>query len=377
MKKLILVALLAVTFQSQAQLGGLLKKASAKVESKILDKGASATGTNNQNSNTGSSNQDNQTNLPKGETMGGASGKLKLFKEEKMDFQQYKNHIGQVCFSHQDFDRTIPESAYIKSFKIGEKVSGRCWFANSSANSIMLQLEANGVSVDEINKSREEIAQEADISISMYMDGELFMRISSSPNRSAENSATLPTDRFDLNEGTDRKFYGEFLLDDLIKRTDLMTGGTHKLRFEAIPVIVGYGLGKGVNFKPIAVSEIDMIVPETIPTKVNCFPYQAVEDVAIENEVLKVIKRNNPAAFKVIINSQIKIERDDYGNILNKNFIAAIICKTDKKVWYDVYRFDKLFNGTGYESAVISKSADNFTYPRDWKINKECLKFLK
>lgn len=375
MKKIILFAFMAASLNCQAQLGGLLKKAKEKAESKILEK-AEGKVLEKAGLPTGLNNETVKTGIPKGETKGGASGQLRLFKEEKFDYPQYKNHIGQVCFSHQDFDRTIPESAYIKSFKVGEKVSGRAWFANSPANSIMLQLEANGVSVAEINKAREEIAEQTDLFISMYMDGKLFKTIFNSPNKSAENSATLPTDRFDLNEGTSAAFYGEFLLEDLIKRTDLMTGGTHKLKFEVLPSIPTGGLWKDVKFKPIAVSEIDMIVPETVPTKVNCFPYQAFTDAALEAEVLKVIKSRNPAAFKVIINSQVKIERDDYGNILNKNFIAAIICKTPEKVWYDVYRFDKLFNGTGYESAVISKSADNFTYPRDWKINKECLKFL-
>ncbi|AWI26790.1 hypothetical protein [Flavobacterium pallidum] len=372
MKKILFtVGLIALSMTTQAQLGGLIKKAKKKAESAVEN---AATGDKDVVKSTKETvNGASSANV----TMGGRNGTLQLFTEEVLDFPQYRNHIGEVCFSHQDFDRTIPETAYIKSFKLGEKVAARSWSAHSVANSIMLQLEEYGMSVSDINKGRNEIGEGAAVYVVMYLDGKLFMFTGNEPGTDFETNTKIPSDRFELNDGTSKEFFGEYLMQDLAKRTDLLTSGTHKLKFEVMPRLVSVQSGSDIQFKPLAVGEIDLVVPEVIPTAENCFPYKAISDPALEAEVLKLMKSRNPNAIKVIINTTIKIERMDNGTILNKNFIAAIVSKTSEKVWYDVYRFDKLYDGTQYGEVVISSNSDNFTYPRDWRINKECLKFLK
>lgn len=81
MKKIILLAIIACSLNSKAQVLGKLK-----------------------------------------EKVGGKS-KLELFTEDKLDFPQYQNHIGQVCFSNEEFERTLPEDKYIKTYNLGDKLS--------------------------------------------------------------------------------------------------------------------------------------------------------------------------------------------------------------------------------------------------------------
>jgi hypothetical protein len=336
MKKIILVAFLAISASGHAQLGDLLTKGT-----------------------------------------GGKSGKLKLFKEEKFDYPQYKNHIGEVCFSNEPAERTLPESKYIKTYKLGDKLTVRSWLATSPANSVMLQLEENGLSPKEINQAKAEIGKETHLKVMLYLDGKFFDWESSSRIDKEEDITKLPTFRFELNDGTADNFFGEDLYVKVLKRTDLLMAGTHKIKIELVPYTSGYGLGKDVNFKPVAVGEIDMIVPEVKPTAENCWPYKALADAALEAEVLKAVKKNRPNAFKVILNSSIHIIRDEYNSIVCKAFNATIVSKTADRVWYDVFRFDQLFDGTGYMSAVISKDMENALLPKEWTVNKECLKFLK
>ena len=74
----------------------------------------------------------------------GSKSKLELYPEENLDFPQYQNNIGKVCFSNEEFERTLPEDKYLKTYTFGDKLSMRAFFANSPANSMMLQLEQSG-----------------------------------------------------------------------------------------------------------------------------------------------------------------------------------------------------------------------------------------
>jgi len=130
MKKIILLACIAFSVNSQAQLLGKLK-----------------------------------------EKVGGKS-KVELYPEEKLDFPQYQNNIGKVCFSNEEFERTLPEDKYIKTYTFGDKLSMRAFFANSPANSMMLQLEQSGKKPREINESRNSFSGQTKLLFVLYLDGQ-------------------------------------------------------------------------------------------------------------------------------------------------------------------------------------------------------------
>lgn len=305
------------------------------------------------------------------------SGKLKLFKEETLDMPQYKNHIGEVCFSNEEFERTLPESKYIKTYKLGDKLSMRAWMAHSPVNSMMIQLEESGIPAREINNEKNDFKEKAKVYFVLYLDDKLINDTYGSGQKFPIDEMTqLPTHRSELNDGTKDFFYDENLYEKLLERKDLLQAGTHKLKIEFFPAISNYGVGHNFKFKPLAVGEIDLIVLETKATEENCFPYKALSDKTLEDEVLKKMKDKKPNAFKVILNSSIAINRNEYGVIISKSFKATVVSKTNDRVWYDTYVFDKLFDGTRYMDVTVNNEKSYFE-KMDWTVNKDCLKFLK
>jgi hypothetical protein len=305
------------------------------------------------------------------------SGKLKLFKEVTLDMPQYKNHIGEVCFSNDEFERTLPESKYIKTYKLGDKLSMRAWTAHSPANSMMIQLEESGISAKDINSEKNDFKEKSTVYFVLYLDGKLINHTNGSQQHFPVDEMTqLPTHRSELNDGTKEFFYDENLYEKLLERKDLLQAGTHKLKIEFFPSINTNGIGHNFKYKPLAVGEIDLIVPETKATEENCFPYKVMSDKALEDEVLKKMKEKKPNAFKVILNSSVSINRNEYGVIISKSFKATVVSKTNDRVWYDTYVFEKLFDGAGYMGVTINNEK-SFLEKGDWTVNKDCLKFLK
>lgn len=305
------------------------------------------------------------------------SGKLKLFKEEKLDMPQYKNHIGEICFSNEEFERALPESKYIKTYKLGDKLSMRAWMKYSPANSMMIQLEESGIAAKDINSEKNEFKEKTKVYFVLYLDNKLINHTGSSQQDFPQDEMTqLPTRISVLNDGTKEYFYDEDLFDKLLQRKDLLQAGTHKLKIELYPEVNTNGLGKNFKFNPIAVGEIDLIVPETQATEDNCFPYKVISDKTLEDEVLKKMKMKKPNAFKVILNSSVTINRNEFGVIINKSFKATVVSKTNDRVWYDTYVFEKPFDGAGYMEVTINNEK-SFIEKSDWTVNKDCLKFLK
>jgi hypothetical protein len=400
MKKIILLAFLAISLSSQAQIGNLLKKVKTgsekvgKAVDVVTDSGVTGGNANKGNTNSGNANSGNTnssnanssnansasvktSNANVGSVKGGSSGQLNLFEEQKLAYAQYQNHIGQVCFSNNDFERTLPESQYLKSFKLGDKLSLRAWFANSPANSAMLQLEKNGMSPSEINQGRDKYASKTTMDLVLYFDGKIIDRTLTDQTDKEEDITTLPTFRLELNDNTANNWVGEDMYAKLLKRTDLLSAGTHKLKIEVLPRILGYGTGANFPPKAIAVGEIDMIVPFQKATEENCFPEREKTDPVLENEVIKAVKKSNPNAYKVILNSSFRINKNDYGIIISKSFKATVVSKTAERVWYDSYVFDKVYDGSKYGDAFISKDTENFILPKDRTVQKDCLQFLK
>src|SRR5574343_439088 len=316
MKKIVLFACLALSLNSQAQLLGKLK-----------------------------------------EKVGGKS-KLELYPEEKLDMPQYQNNIGKVCFSNEEFERTLPESKYIKTYTFGDKLSMRAWFANSPANSMMLQLEQSGIKPREINENRGPFEYQSKILFVLYLDGQKVTNTSYAFKFKESDMHGLATHRAEFNDGTDELYFGESLMIDLKRKQDLLTPGTHKLKIEVVP-FKSAGFGDNFDYKPIAVGEIDMIVKNT-PIDRNdpqaCLPKAKMTDKALEAKIIAAYKNRNygdtPKEVR-ITSHRSYIAKNEYTGIPLRRTINVTIGKTkDGKCSYDEYSFAQDYDGNQYQNEL-------------------------
>lgn len=316
MKKIILLACLVLTINSQAQLLGKLKE-------KIAGK-----------------------------------SKLELYPEEKLDFPQYLNNVGKVCFSNEEFERTLPESKYLKTYTFGDKLSMRAWFANSPANSMMLQLEQSGRKAKEINDNRNPFEYQSKILFVLYLDGQKVTNTSYAFDFKESDMSGLSTHRAELNDGTDDLFFGESLMVDLKRKQDLLTPGTHKLRIEVVPFKTA-GYGDDFDYKPIAVGEIDMTIKNT-PIDQNdpdaCLPKAKMTDKALEQKIMAAYKAKGlgGVAKQVrIVSSKWNIVRQEYTGIILRRYVSASVgYSKNGKCYFDEYNFNQDYDGTGYQNDV-------------------------
>lgn len=343
MKKIILAAFLVSSLSSYAQLGGLINKV----------KGV------------------------------GKGGKLELYEEEKINLEVVTKYAGQLMFSNDDFERELPESKYIKSYTLGDNLALRAWLPNSPVNMMMLQLQESGVKAKEINATRDSFDGQSRVMLFMYLDGVKISNTSYAWDNEQKPLLTVPSVRADFHDGTDKNYFGKSLYKDLLQKQDMLTPGKHKLKIEVVPRKT-FGLGADFNFKPIAVGEIDLIVPAQLKlNESDCFPKKAISDPKLEAEAMRAMKKfyknGAPNAFKVILTQHdMKIVRQEYtGVILRKSFNATIVFKKGDEVWYDWYTFHKEYDGSKYEEAIVYANADISTLDEGKRVNKECLKFLK
>lgn len=316
MKKIILLACIAFTVNSQAQLLGKLKE-------KI-----------------------------------GGKGKLELYPEEKLDFPQYQNNIGKVCFSNEEFERTLPEDKYLKTYTFGDKLSMRAFMANSPANSMLLQLEQSGKKPKEINENRNSFSYQTKVLFVLYLDGQKVTNTSYASSFKEADMTGLATHRAEFNDGTEELYFGETLMMDLKRKQDLLTPGTHKLKIELVPFKTA-GYGSDTDYKPIAVGEIDMIVKNTPIDKNDpdaCLPKAKMVDKALEAKILLAYKNRNlggtPKEVR-IISDRWYISKHQYTGVPLRRTVTAVIGKTkDGKCSRDEYSFAQDYDGTTYQSEV-------------------------
>ena len=311
--------------------------------------------------------------------------KLELFDEEQFSNALSQKYVGKVVFSNEELTRELPESKYITSYTLGDKLSIRAYFENSVANSMLLQLVENGKKAKEVNQNKSWFKTKSKYLILMYLDGNEITGTSYAEEFSEESMISFLSLRADLNDGTEKNFFGESMYKALLQKQELLTPGKHKLRFEFVPIKT-WSYGSDFKYKPIAVGEIDMMVPKEIKLNAtDCFPKPVLNDPKLEKEALNAakvfFKENAPNALKAILPfKDVFIIRDEYGAIVKKSFMAAIACKNSKgEVWYDYYIFDKLYDGLKYLDAVVSRdiTLDGYTTPSGKNVHKDCLKFLK
>lgn len=317
----------------------------------------------------------------------GKSGKIELFEDEKLDSELYKKYVGKIVFANSTIEREDPESKYITSYTLGDKLYFRGYFANSVSNNILIELGENGKKPKEINEMKKSGFDEQTRLITyLYIDDQ-FIASTGDDKHLSKDLATQKylSMRLMLNDGTDEFWEGEILYQKMLSRPELLTPGKHKLRLLQAPTKT-FGLGSDIKFKPMAEGIIEMTVPKDL--KVNesdCFPKKRLTDPKLEAEVLKAVKTyfkdGAPTAFKSILtDAEVTIIRDDYGNIVKKSFIAAIVNKNAaNEVWYTYYIFDKMWDGKAYLPAHISESIslNGHTAPEGKQVNPACLKFLK
>lgn len=313
--------------------------------------------------------------------------KLQLFEEEKLtdNFSNiYSKNIGKIVFSNSPIDRDGKDSDYITTYTLGDKLFGRGFYKNSISNSILLQLVESGMKVKDINGWKETFDQQTRLITNFYFDDK-FIASAGRDSYLNEDNATekILSVRYFVNDGTEKIWKDEIPYQELLNHQELLTPGKHKLKLEQVPLKT-FGQGADFKYKPIAVGEIEVIVPKEIKvSESDCFPKAALNDAKLEKEVLNASKnffKNAETTFiKAILPfDDVTIIINEYGVILKKSFIAAVVYKNGNISGYEYYIYDKIFDGTKYLDATISKdiSLNGKTAPYGKKINSACLKFL-
>ncbi|GAA3623436.1 hypothetical protein [Flavivirga jejuensis] len=315
--------------------------------------------------------------------------RLDLYEEEVLDFEQYKNNVGKILFSNHDFERELPESKYITSYKMGDKLSMRAYMKNSSANSMMIQLAESGKEkIKDINEKKYDCKHFSYTIWKIYLDGKPVGETNRESKKfNSEDFATFPTSIADLKD--DNGFYfGETLYEDLLAKEELLTPGTHKLKLELIPKsnIIHF------DFAPIATGEIDLIIDgddHSYITMDNCIPKNIrakASDPKLEEEFKQIFLKHEPKGHKFVKlwlpDNRWHVQRaEEYPNpITNKSRAAVIVTKNDKgELFYDLYGFRKDFDGVEYGNITLGgyiNSSTGRTVSPSRKISKHCEKLL-
>lgn len=313
--------------------------------------------------------------------------KLQLFEEEKFPeaFNEiYKKNVGKVLFSNSKTERALPASEYITTFTLGDKLFLRGFYEHSVSNSILLQLVESGMKTKDINGWKDSFDSQTRLISNLYFDDQ-FIASSGRDEYLNEEDMTRKnlSMKHSLNDGTETLWMGEIPFQKLLGKQELLTPGKHKLKIEQVPLKT-FGGGADFQYKPIAVGEIEVIVPKEIKfNESDCFPKAAIKDAKLEAETLKAVKKfykdGAPNAFKVILfSNEMKIIRQEYtGVILRKAYDAVVVSKKGDEVWYNYYTFHKEYNGSKYEEAVINNDVATSIRAEGKVVNKGCLKFLK
>ncbi|WP_144282941.1 hypothetical protein [Chryseobacterium echinoideorum] len=312
--------------------------------------------------------------------------KLQLFEEEKLtgNFNNvYKKNIGKVLFSNSPIERDEALNN-ITTYTLGDKLFARGFYEHSVSNSILLQLVESGIKVKDINEWKDDFEKQTRLITNFYFDDK-FVASAGRDSYLNDDDATerILSIRYYVNDGTDKLWKDELPFQELLSNQELLTPGKHKLKLEQVPLKT-FGQGADFKYKPIAVGEIEVIVPKEIKvSESDCFPKSVLNDAKLENEVLNAsknfFKNSEATVIKAILPfDDITILRNEYGAIVKKSFIAAIVYKNTNVSGYEYYIFDKVYDGSKYLDATISKdiSLNGKTAPYGRKINSACLKFL-
>jgi len=301
--------------------------------------------------------------------------KLKLFDEEKVNNINSK-YLEKIVFANSEIRDNDPESKYISSYNFGDKLYIRSFLANSIANDILIQLVEKGVKAKVLNESNSTTGF-ANISYKLYLDGK-EVAMTQNSNLHLDHTSSL-TDMSCINDTTERELFGEELYMKLLNRPELLTSGKHKMKIEAIAICPNCPKNI-IPDRILAVGEIDMVIPNVIKiTESDCFPKKQWSDPKLENEALRAFK-NTPDVYKVILTDRdYTVVKNEYGIVLRKGFIAAVVFKKGNDVYYEYINFERIFDGATFQSLKVGDmmSLPDRVLPKGKKVNADCLKYLK
>lgn len=301
MKKLFL-CLLLVTFSSNAQLGGLLKKTKDKVEKKAEDKieGKTTSPTETKSESKQEKNASKQLTI------------------KEVD----KKFVNKIVFSHNFIDDVnVNESELTTEFNYFKKIHLRAFLDKSIA-----EYFANTPNINQ-----EDVYTKGDFKIHFFFDGiELKSRdLRASVDISYEDFVkTRKTFRMNLtnqNPSPDYDFL-EILNSSKIKLTD----GVHKIRIEARPCL---RTENPIELETVAVGEFNLTVKFDPNDQSLCFPKTAMNDKVLEEKIKqKYIATGGNKEVKriVILNPDWKINRNKYSGVILNRELRVIVVSVDK-----------------------------------------------
>lgn len=313
---------------------------------------------------------------------------LELFEEQPMDFEQYANNAGKIVFANVDFERELPESKYITSYTLGEKLSFRAYMKNAPANAMMLQVSESGEYKNRDISSWRNTFASSYVIFNLYLDGELIANTTHARNFDNDEFSTLPTLVGDLKDDSG-VYFGEEMYERLLRKVDAVTPGVHKLKLELLPIFSGSAYDD-FQFEPIASGEIDLIVPEgdAYITMENCIPknlQSKTSDKSLESELTSIYLQYQPSGYEFVSlwlpTANWNIKRAEYTDrVIEKSRSAVVVSKNENgELFYDSYFFKRVFDGVEYEPTVINAyitGNGEVEAPRN-QISQKCHKFIE
>jgi hypothetical protein len=331
MKKIILLAMVFVALTSQAQIGGLLKKAKDKATNK--DEPAS---TSTKPAETKSTTPTKPDEPKVSESKSSNEVKVQEKKTDGITSPSHQKYMNKIVFASEDASMAAAkeiESNFKTEFIVGQPIYFRAYFDNSLMNYINKFAENENI----FDKYRN-----ATFRINFYIDNKYIDSLS---------NANLPSEQFtDDQKNTRTSFRGSLKSVDnemyigynafneiVTKHEDLLKLGKHQLKLEIVPIYKKWpSILKG---DVIATGEITLNVKGNIVDTNDpllCMPAADMKDPALEKQIkidfLRQVKLTAGAVR--ILSSNWEIERNKYTSVVTKRSIVVSVGYTENKKCY-------------------------------------------
>lgn len=303
--------------------------------------------------------------------------KLKLFEVEKLEGNYanlHNKYAGKVVFSNSEIEKSDTDSKLITSYTFGDKLYIKGFFSQSMMNSMFLQMTENGVKAKDINAGTDSRIWDSGYKLYLYLDGK-GIAINDDSKSEIKTSLSLKATLYSGDNNSEN--FGERLFTTLKSKSNLLTPGVHKLKLVYIPYTTN-SIANNLDFKPIAVGEIDMVIKDLKFDKndpVFCMPAAKMNEKALEAKIITFVKSKGynivPKVVR-ITSDKWTIKRNNYGKI-TKRYIETYVGYTqDGKCKYMYLDINQDYDGAGYQDDIYFTTGIDFT--KDKVISCECLK---
>lgn len=373
MKKLFL-CLLLVTFSSNAQLGGLIKKAKDKVEKKVEDKidgktdnkSSNQSTTNTSNSSTSTDNKPSNSNSTEEPN-----------KSEGITSPSHQKYLNKIVFASSDKSigkKSEIEADFKSEFTVGEPIYFRVYLSTPFYYSIKPFAK---------NESSISVLTNCTLGFNFYLDDVLLDNLYDSKldERAFETTEKQQWTTFKgaLKSVNNTSFIGMSQFANVLRiHEDKFKSGKHKFKIEIFPIIPGHEKIKG---DIIASGEITLNVKGNLINPndpIQCLPTAVMKDDAL---VKSIAKAHSTTGFKVnpsdvrIISSTWNIVRNKYSGITEKRTLdiyAGYKDTTNNRCYKMPYTISQEYVG----SQFLSDIKFNSDILRKTEISCSCL-YLK